>query len=147
MDFNAVIENFKNVLAHHYFDFQGRARRSEFWWYILVVIVIQIILSIIQRFIGTQILTALLSLALLLPNLGISVRRLHDLEKSGWWILLPLAPMILVVLCMFMFQWTLSMIFGLVTLACSILLIYWYAMPGTSGTNKYGPDPKAGGKK
>jgi uncharacterized membrane protein YhaH (DUF805 family) len=147
MNFNAVIENFKNVLTHHYFDFQGRARRSEFWWYILVVIVIQIILSIIQRFVGTQILTALLSLALLLPNLGISVRRLHDLEKSGWWILLPLAPMVLAILCMFMFQWTLSMIFGLVTLACSILLIYWYAMPGTAGTNKYGPDPKAAGKK
>ncbi len=147
MDFNAIIENFKTVLTKHYIDFQGRARRSEFWWYILVVIVIQIILSIIQRFIGTPILTGLLSLALLLPNLGISVRRLHDLDKTGWWILLPIAPSLLAIICMFLFQWTLVMIFWVATLACAILLIYWYAQPGSSGQNKFGPDPKAGAKK
>jgi uncharacterized membrane protein YhaH (DUF805 family) len=142
MDMNAIFENFKNVVTKHYFDFHGRARRSEFWWYILVVIVLQVVLGIIQRFIGTQLLTGLLSLALLLPNLGVAVRRLHDINKTGWWILLPLAPMVLALIFTFMFQWTIAMILGVATLACSILLIYWYAQPGTAGQNPYGPDPK-----
>ena len=71
MDMNAIIENFKNVVTKHYVDFHGRARRSEFWWYILVVIVLQVILGIIQSFINTQILTGLLSLALLI-GLGLN---------------------------------------------------------------------------
>ena len=142
MDMNAIIENFKNVVTKHYVDFHGRARRSEFWWYILVVIVLQVILGIIQSFINTQILTGLLSLALLLPNLAVSVRRLHDVNRSGWWILLPLAPMLLAFIFMFMFQLTIAGIFGLITLATWILLIYWYVQPGTAGQNPYGPDPK-----
>jgi uncharacterized membrane protein YhaH (DUF805 family) len=48
MDFNAVIENFKNVLAHHYFDFKGRARRSAFWYFWLVIIAIDIILYFLE---------------------------------------------------------------------------------------------------
>ncbi len=142
MDVNAVVENFKNVVTKHYFDFNGRSRRAEFWWYVLAVVVISIVLAIIDRLIGMTILTGLLSLALLLPNLGIGVRRLHDVGKSGWWILLPLAPWLLMLICFFMFQWTLAMIFGLAALACWILLIYWYAQPGTSGQNKFGPEPK-----
>ena len=142
MDVNAVIENFKNVVTKHYFDFHGRARRAEFWWYILVVFILGIIAYIIDRLLSMQIISGLLSLALLLPNLGVSVRRLHDLDKSGWWILLPLAPWLLMIVCFFMFQWTLAMVFGVATLATWVLLIYWYAQPGTSGQNKYGPDPK-----
>jgi uncharacterized membrane protein YhaH (DUF805 family) len=142
MDVNAVIENFKTVVTKHYFDFKGRARRSVFWWYILVVFILGIIAYIIDRLLGMQIITGLLSLALLLPNLGVSVRRLHDVGKSGWWILLPLAPWLLMIICFFMFQWTLAMVFGVVTLATWVLLIWWYAQPGTSGQNAYGPDPK-----
>jgi uncharacterized membrane protein YhaH (DUF805 family) len=142
MDVNAVIENFKTVVTKHYFDFQGRARRSVFWWYILVVFILGIIAYIIDRLLGMQIISGLLSLALLLPNLGVSVRRLHDVGKSGWWILLPLAPWLLMIICFFMFQWTLAMVFGVVTLATWVLLIWWYAQPGISGQNAYGPDPK-----
>jgi uncharacterized membrane protein YhaH (DUF805 family) len=142
MDVNAVVENFKHVVTQHYFDFNGRARRADFWWYVLAVLVITIVLAIIDRLIGTNILTALLSLALLLPNLGIGVRRLHDIGKSGWWIVLPLAPWLLMLISFLMFQWTLAMILGVVTLACWVLLIYWYAQPGTAGQNPYGPDPK-----
>ena len=142
MDMNAIIENFKTVVTKHYVDFHGRARRSEFWWYILVVVILGLIVGLIGRLIGTTILSSLLSLALLLPNLGVAVRRLHDVNKSGWWILLPLAPMILAFIFMFMFQLTIAGILGLVTLATWILLIYWYAQPGTAGQNPYGPDPK-----
>jgi uncharacterized membrane protein YhaH (DUF805 family) len=70
---------------------------------------------------ATPFLTGLLSLALLLPYLGIAVRRLHDTDRSGWWILIGLVPIV-----------------GI------ILLIVWYCTAGTAGPNTYGPDPKAG---
>jgi uncharacterized membrane protein YhaH (DUF805 family) len=112
---------FMNVVTQHYFDFNGRARRAEFWWYILVYIIIAVILGIIQSVLHLgSILTGLLSLALLLPNLGVAVRRLHDINRSGWWILIALVPIV-----------------------GAILLIYWYAQPGTSGANPFGPDPKS----
>lgn len=142
MDVNAVIENFKNVVTKHYVDFHGRARRREFWWYVLVIVILSVIAYVIDRLLGMQIVSALLTLALLLPNLAVSVRRLHDVGKSGWWILLPLAPWLCMIAFFFMFQWTLAMVFGVVTLATWVLLIWWYAQPGTAGQNKYGPDPK-----
>jgi uncharacterized membrane protein YhaH (DUF805 family) len=111
---------FMSVVTQHYFDFNGRARRAEFWWFVLVVIIIDIILGVIQSVLHLgSILTGLLSLGLLLPNLGVAVRRLHDIGRSGWWILIGLVPIL---------GW--------------ILLIYWYAQPGTPGTNEYGPNPK-----
>jgi uncharacterized membrane protein YhaH (DUF805 family) len=66
-------------------------------------------------------LTSLLNLALLLPSLGISVRRLHDTNRSGWWVLLGVIPVV---------GW--------------LVLLYWYVQPGTTGDNQYGADPKAG---
>src|SRR5215469_4284354 len=106
---------FMNVVTQHYFDFNGRARRAEFWWYILVYFIIAIVLGVVQNILGLgTLLTGLLSLALLLPNLGVGVRRMHDTNRSGWWILLPI-----------------------------VNLVFW-AQPGTPGANPYGPDPKAG---
>ena len=112
---------FMKVVTQHYFDFNGRARRAEFWWYILVYIIIAIIVNVIDGIVHLNgLLGGLLSLALLLPNLGVAVRRLHDTNRSGWWILIAFVPIV-----------------GF------ILLIYWYAQAGTAGPNTYGPDPKA----
>ncbi|MBV9044821.1 MAG: DUF805 domain-containing protein [Alphaproteobacteria bacterium] len=110
---------FMKVVTQHYFDFNGRARRAEFWWYILVYLIIGIILNVIQSMLhlGT-ILSGLFSLALLLPSLGVQVRRLHDTNHSGWWWLIALTGV------------------GI------ILLIIWWAQEGTKGPNTYGPDPK-----
>jgi uncharacterized membrane protein YhaH (DUF805 family) len=112
---------FMKVVTQHYFDFNGRARRAEFWWYVLVNIIIAIILNVISSILHLgQLLGGLYNLAVLLPSLGVGVRRLHDINRSGWWILIAFVPIV-----------------------GAILLIYWYAQAGTSGANTYGPDPKA----
>ncbi len=118
-----MIQYFMDAVTKHYFDFNGRARRAAFWNFVLVYIIIAVVLRIIQSVahLGVM-LTSLLELALLLPNLGIAVRRLHDTNRSGWWILIALVPIV-----------------GI------ILLIVWYCAAGTTGANEYGPDPKAAG--
>ena len=122
MDVNLLISNFRSIITEHYFDFNGRARRQTFWYFFLVNIVISIVLGIIDGIIGTTIIGGLYSLAVLLPGLGLSVRRLHDLDKSGWYLLIAIIPII-----------------------GAIVLIYWFIQPGTAGANQYGADPKAGG--
>jgi uncharacterized membrane protein YhaH (DUF805 family) len=105
---------FMKVVTQHYFDFNGRARRAEFWWYTLVNVILSIILQVIDGIAHTGgILGGLLSLALLLPSLGVAVRRYHDSNHSGWWIL------------------------------CPIMNIVFLFFEGTPGPNTYGPDPKA----
>jgi uncharacterized membrane protein YhaH (DUF805 family) len=111
---------FKTVVTKHYNDFDGRARRAEFWWYMLVFVVIDVALALVQLPTHTKILTALLGLGLFVPTVGVYVRRLHDIGKSGWWLLVGLVPVIGI---------------GVV--------LYWWAQPGTSGPNEFGPDPKA----
>lgn len=111
---------FMKVLTNHYFDFNGRARRAEFWWFILVVMVISIVLNVLDSMVHLGgILGGLFSLAILLPELGVMVRRLHDTNRSGWWLFIALVPLV-----------------GIV------LLIIWYAAEGTKGSNTYGADPK-----
>src|SRR3569833_2067997 len=86
---------FMKVVTQHYFDFNGRARRAEFWWFILVYIIIEIILSVIGNVAHLgQILVSIFQLALLLPSLGVGVRRMHDSNRSGWWILLPIVNIV-----------------------------------------------------
>src|ERR1700755_3165187 len=86
---------FMKVVTGHYFDFNGRARRAEFWWFVLVYIIVLIILNVIGNVLHLgQILGGLFELALLLPYLGVAVRRMHDTNRSGWWILLPLINII-----------------------------------------------------
>ncbi|HXC55683.1 MAG TPA: DUF805 domain-containing protein [Rhizomicrobium sp.] len=111
---------FMKVVTQHYFDFNGRARRAEFWWYILVYLIIAIVLNVIDGMVHLNgILGGLFGLALLLPSLGVMVRRLHDTNRSGWWYFIILVPLV-----------------GIV------LLIIWFAAEGTKGPNTYGPDPK-----
>jgi len=110
-----------DAVTKHYFDFNGRSRRAAFWYFVLVNVIIAVVLGIVQSVAHLgKILSSLYSLAVLLPNLGIAVRRLHDIDRSGWWILIGLIPII---------GW--------------IVLLYWYCQPGTSGSNQYGADPKA----
>jgi len=92
-----------------YACFTGRAARSEYWWFILFYFVLAFVAALIN-----QNLYGLVVLAMFLPLLAVSVRRLHDTNRSGWWVLLGLIPVI-----------------GI------IILIWWYATPGTSGPNQY----------
>src|SRR5262245_60667493 len=74
----------------HYVKFDGRAPRSEFWYWILFVVILQIIAQIVDALIGIPALEAIVSLGLLLPGISVSIRRLHDIDRTGWWILLSL---------------------------------------------------------
>lgn len=109
-----------------YGDFDGRAQRSEFWWWILFVTLLQIAASIVLtvllvvfqnagflQWLGVLIFMIVV-LAVILPSIAVSVRRLHDRDLSGWWYLLGLVP------------------FG------SIVLLVWYLLPGTTAPNRFG---------
>ncbi|WP_351077464.1 DUF805 domain-containing protein [Shewanella sp. CAL98-MNA-CIBAN-0140] len=84
-----------------YADFTGRARRKEYWMFILVYMIINIVFAVI----GLDTISAIVSLALLVPSLSIAARRLHDTGRSGWWQLILLIPIIgLIVLIVFLAQ-------------------------------------------
>lgn len=105
-----------------YAVFSGRARRSEYWWFYLFCVIVQTVLSIGQRTSSHtlfELLGGLVGLALLLPELGVGVRRLHDGDRSGWWILIGLIPLI-----------------------GTIVLLVFLIKDGTPGDNRFGPSPK-----
>jgi uncharacterized membrane protein YhaH (DUF805 family) len=108
-----------------YAEFSGRARRKEYWMFVLFQILAGIAAGIVDGIFGTGfqygsgIVSLLVSLGLLLPGLAVSVRRMHDVNKSGWFILIGLIPII---------GWI-----WILVLACT---------EGTRGENEYGPDPK-----
>ncbi len=118
-----------------YAVFQGRARRSEFWWFWVFTLLVSIVAGLIDQAIGWQVVStaggetfaynpgwiqSLASLVLVLPWISVTVRRLHDRDATGWW-------------------WWLNV---LCCIGPLILLFVYYVQPGTVGPNKYGGDPK-----
>lgn len=79
----------------NYVGFSGRARRKEYWMFALFSFIVSLILTIVEKLIGLDsVLSGLYSLAVLLPSLAVGARRLHDIGKSGWWLLIGLIPLI-----------------------------------------------------
>ena len=112
----AIQSGFRN-----YVGFSGRAMRSEFWFWFLFAVLVTIATQFLDGFLFDQqfgLLSGIAALALFLPGLAVSVRRLHDRDKSGWFILLYFIPLI-----------------GF------IILLIWYCTRGTVGPNRFGPDP------
>ena len=101
MFFQDLIANAKMIVTQKYFCFEGRAGRKEFWMWVLAAFIVSFVLGVIPK-VG-NILSGLFSLAILLPSLGVTARRLHDLGKSGWMQLLCLIPvvggLIVLILC------------------------------------------------
>jgi len=142
-----------------YADFSGRAPRAEYWWYTLGIIVVAIAISIIESVVGLDHmvgpygpLSLLFMLALIVPGLAVTVRRLHDTNRSAWWLLL-IAPYVVAAVLAVMAMKTGSMaglgsagVFGIVGLVCAVVLLVFMVLPGTPGDNRYGPSPydKAG---
>ena len=93
VDFQGAIRNqFQNVL-----NFNGRASRSAYWWYALALFIVDVVLNIISSVAGSSALTLLISLILIvvgLSGLSVGVRRMHDTDKSGWFLLLGLIPLV-----------------------------------------------------
>lgn len=105
-----------------YADFSGRARRQEFWMFTLFNFAAMIVLIILDFALGTYpLFFGIYALATFLPNLAVTVRRLHDLGKSGWWWFISLIPFLI----------------------GPIWMIVLTATEGQPNPNQYGPSPKA----
>ena len=109
-----------------YAVFHGRSRRAEYWYFVLFNLIVAIVLAGIDALLGTfssaqniGLLSGIYSLAVLIPTLAVTFRRLHDIDRSGWWILINLVPLI-----------------------GTIVLLVFALMDGTPGDNRYGPNPK-----
>jgi uncharacterized membrane protein YhaH (DUF805 family) len=131
------IEAIKSGFSN-YVNFSGRSRRSAYWFWFLFVIILQIITYTLDGVINPDSVatavgggsasisvaagpvTFIAMLAVLLPGIAVSIRRLHDTDRSGWWLLIVLVPLV-----------------------GAILLIVWYCTEGTRGPNRFGADPKA----
>ena len=81
-------------VRHKYADFSGRARRKEYWMFALVYFILALICAFIDETLGISILSTVFVLALIVPSIAVGVRRLHDVGKSGWWLLGGLIPII-----------------------------------------------------
>ncbi|MCB1744209.1 MAG: DUF805 domain-containing protein [Gammaproteobacteria bacterium] len=103
----------------NYAVFGGRARRKEYWMFFLFNIIVTLVLAVIDGVLGTMVLAMLYSLAVLIPGLAVTIRRLHDTGRSGWWVLIALIPAV-----------------------GGIILLIFMLLDGTPGPNKFGPSPK-----
>lgn len=119
------MEYFKNCVLKHYVDFKGRARRKEYWFFALFQIIAIILAGIVGGVLDnvglpfSSILVTIVTLGLLLPSLAVTFRRLHDIGKSGWWILITLVPCV-----------------------GGIILLVFMLLDSQPGSNAYGPNPK-----
>ncbi|MBI1684381.1 DUF805 domain-containing protein [Caulobacter hibisci] len=114
-----------------YVQFSGRARRKEYWLFALFTFAVSMTITILRlatggldalesnQFDALGLVSLAFSLAMFLPSLAVSFRRLHDTDRSAWWLLIGLIPLIGV-----------------------IVLLVFYLLPGTTGPNKFGADPK-----
>ena len=109
-----------------YAVFGGRSRRKEYWFFVLFNIIVAMVLTAIDFLLGTfsasanvGLLSGIYSLAVLIPTIAVSIRRLHDIDRTGWWILISLIPVI-----------------------GSIVLFIFALLDGTPGSNRFGPNPK-----
>ena len=137
---------FMMVVTQHYFDLNGRARRAEFWWYILVAAIGAIPVFMLGWIIGLSFYAVLAyQLALFLPTLSVMVRRMQDTNRPAVYVYAYYALTIgISVINAILPVLFLASLLGLVSLAAAIVMIVVLAQPGTPGPNTYGPDPKAG---
>ena len=109
-----------------YAVFGGRSRRKEYWYFVLFSLIVSLVLSAIDALLGTLssstnvgLLGGIYGLAIIIPSIAVSVRRLHDIDRTGWWILIGLVPLI-----------------------GGIVLLVFALLDSTPGSNRYGPNPK-----
>jgi uncharacterized membrane protein YhaH (DUF805 family) len=139
-----------------YATFLGRARRKEYWWFQVFMILVTLLAFAADAMImgvdaliagATGYVEVAVSLALFLPGLAVAVRRLHDTDRRGWWLLMPAIPALILggaagamavgVEGAGLWLAAGGLLLGIV----SILLLVWYCSRGTIGENRFGPDP------
>ena len=156
-----------------YADFSGRSRRMEFWmWQLFQIIVYFVVIILVMMAGGGAMMTGdpsalaaagggimivimlygLYCLAVIIPSIAVAVRRLHDTNRSGWWVLGPIVPYFLMIVLgmMAMGSPDSAGLIGIIALLCmlaalglALTLLVFYVLEGTKGPNQYGPDPKA----
>jgi uncharacterized membrane protein YhaH (DUF805 family) len=117
---------FLDALKNKYATFEGRARRAEYWYFVLFYALSIVALAIVDGVVGTfseeigiGLLSGIFVLATFVPTLAVTVRRLHDTDRSGWWVLLDLVPFIGV-----------------------LVLLVFTVLDSQPGANRFGPNPK-----
>jgi uncharacterized membrane protein YhaH (DUF805 family) len=110
----------------NYAGFSGRAQRSEYWFFILFYFIITVVLVLVDGAVGgldydsgLGLFSGIFMLAMLIPSLAVSIRRLHDTDRTGWWMLINLLPLI-----------------------GGLIFLVFTVMDSTPGDNQYGPSPK-----
>jgi uncharacterized membrane protein YhaH (DUF805 family) len=160
-----------------YADFSGRSRRMEFWMWQLFQVIVYVVVVVLAIALGggammmmgsggdpssimaaggtvmiILLLYSLYCLAVLIPSIAVAVRRLHDTNRTGWWVLAPLAPYCVMFVAGMMVASSpdmaavagiIALISGLAVVVLALVLLVFYFLEGTKGPNQYGPDPKA----
>lgn len=144
-----------------YAQFSGRAPRAEYWWFTLANLVVSFVIGMLEGALGLSgesglssfgVLSIIFSLALIVPGIAVTVRRLHDTNRTGWWILAPIIPYAAGVAMMMPALLNPegasigtsmggAVIFMLVGGLLALALLVFMILPGNSGANNYGPDP------
>ncbi|GAB6094188.1 hypothetical protein JCM14469_04400 [Desulfatiferula olefinivorans] len=103
-----------------YAVFSGRARRMEYWMFVLFNFIIAVVIGFVEGFVGSPgFLSMIYSLAVLIPSIAVSMRRLHDIGRTGWWLLIAFVPLI-----------------------GAVVLLVFMVLDSQPGSNAYGPNPK-----
>lgn len=144
-----------------YADFSGRAPRAEYWWFTLGNVIVSFLVGLLDGLLGMGggsglgawgPLSIVYTLALLIPGIAVTIRRLHDTNRTGWWILAPVIPYAIGIAMMFPAMMAAAngevgaalgagSIFLIIGAVLALVLFVFMVLPGTSGTNDYGPDP------
>lgn len=169
MSFKSLFDYFKLCITSKYCSFSGRARRAEFWGFMLFYFIGSVLVNVlsymifggvdlsvdspeaslqaqIQALSGRQALQGVYNLVLLLPTLGVSVRRLHDTGRSGLWITLPLVSFAVFISSIFfaifgLLVWLFAISAFVLSISWIVLLVF-YCLDSQPGHNQYGPNPK-----
>ncbi|WP_212748516.1 DUF805 domain-containing protein [Pseudoalteromonas rubra] len=119
------MDSYLSVLKN-YTEFKGRARRKEYWLFMLCNLIVMIVLGLIDMMLGLYseeagvgLVSGLYALAVIIPSIAVGVRRLHDIGRSGWWLLLTFVPLV-----------------------GPLVLLVFNVMDSKPGENEYGPNPK-----
>ena len=128
---------------NNYFNFNGRSRRSEFWWFQLLGVLIGFI-GVIPIF--GSLIAFIGGLVLFIPSLAVSARRLHDIDRTGWWqaLLYPVFLIGPIMLLGFIFGglFAIAIVFFIIYIISIIVFIYWFTKLGDKGPNRFGEDPR-----
>lgn len=136
-----------------YFQMSGRASRSEYWWFFLAIIIATVIAALMDLMLfdtpknidESGPIEGIVGLLLIIPNFTASIRRLHDTNRSGWYLLVPLAGVIFAIFVGKMIGSTLGqggpIIVGIIIILSFLLPIWWQTRPSNANPNKFGPNP------